>query len=95
MSAPGLHVFDTTIQKTNTWIKDVMQWGVGGGRLGTGHTRQFLDRIERERQRDGHLDPDWVARSVFRVLATRVSDGEIEDVKHLLPAKLQDLWPDN
>jgi uncharacterized protein (DUF2267 family) len=41
----------------------------------------------------GDLDPDVVARAVFRVLARRVSEGEIEDVKHMLPASLRELWP--
>jgi uncharacterized protein (DUF2267 family) len=38
------------------------------------------------------VDPERVARAVFKVLAKRTSKGEIEDVKHLLPAALQKLW---
>jgi len=34
-----------------------------------------------------------VARAVFVVLAHRVTKGEIEDVKHVLPAEMRDLWP--
>jgi uncharacterized protein (DUF2267 family) len=33
------------------------------------------------------------ARAVFTVLARRVSEGEIEDVKQVLPAEIRDLWP--
>ena len=39
------------------------------------------------------IDPEKTARAVFRVLARRVSEGEIEDVKHVLPAGIRDLWP--
>jgi uncharacterized protein (DUF2267 family) len=39
------------------------------------------------------IDPEKTARSVFRVLARRVSEGEIEDVKHVMPAGIRDLWP--
>ena len=39
------------------------------------------------------IDPERVARAVFTVLAKRVSEGEIEDVKHVLPAEVRDLWP--
>jgi len=58
----------------------------------------------RERSREGFLagiaselpsdvDPEPVARAVFTVLATHVSAGEIEDVEHVLPARIRDLWP--
>jgi uncharacterized protein (DUF2267 family) len=59
----------------------------------------------RERQPEGFLvgiaqhlrsdvDPESVARAVFRVLSRRVSEGEIEDVKHVVrPAGIRELWP--
>ena len=39
------------------------------------------------------IDPERVARAVFRVLAKHVSGGEIKDVKGSLPEPLQGLWP--
>jgi len=39
------------------------------------------------------IDPEKTARAVFQLLARRVSEGEIEDVKHVLPAGIRDLWP--
>jgi uncharacterized protein (DUF2267 family) len=57
------------------------------------HKEQFLARIEQEFMGDDRFDPERVARAVFTLLANRVSDGEIEDVKHVLPAKIRDLWP--
>jgi uncharacterized protein (DUF2267 family) len=57
------------------------------------HRAQFLERIEREFRGGERIDPERVARAVFTVLAKRVSEGEIEDVKHVLPAEARDLWP--
>ena len=39
------------------------------------------------------LDPESVARAVFTVLAMRVSEGEIDDVKHVVPTPIRELWP--
>jgi uncharacterized protein (DUF2267 family) len=50
----------------------------------------FLSRITEECT---DADPERVARGVFAVLARRVSEGEIDDVKSVLPADLRDLWP--
>lgn len=38
-------------------------------------------------------DPERVTRAVFRLLAEHVTDGEIRDVRMVLPAELGDLWP--
>jgi uncharacterized protein (DUF2267 family) len=38
-------------------------------------------------------DPVRVIRAVFRVLAEHVSQGEIRDVRVVLPAELAELWP--
>jgi uncharacterized protein (DUF2267 family) len=63
------------------------------------------DKPVRERRLEGFLagmavelpndvdDPEPVARAVFSVLAKRVSEGEIEDIKQLLPTPIRELWP--
>jgi uncharacterized protein (DUF2267 family) len=38
------------------------------------------------------VEPEEIARAVFQVLARHISAGEIEDIKHLLPKDLKDLW---
>jgi uncharacterized protein (DUF2267 family) len=141
MSATGLDVFDTTIQKTNTWLKELMQLGGWENRqtayralratlhalrdrltvdetaqlsaqlpmlvrglyfegwdprirtLKERHLEQFLERIEQELRGDEQLDPVEVARTVFTVMQQRVTEGEIEDVRHMLPSKIRELWP--
>jgi uncharacterized protein (DUF2267 family) len=57
------------------------------------HKEQFLARIEQEFKNDDSVDPEVVARAVFFVLSHRVTQGEIEDVKHILPEELRSLWP--
>jgi uncharacterized protein (DUF2267 family) len=57
------------------------------------HQDEFLARIALEFRGDGSLDAETIARAAFNVLARRVSDGEIEDVEHLLPKELKELWP--
>jgi uncharacterized protein (DUF2267 family) len=54
---------------------------------------QFLSRIGQQFKGDNSVDPEQVARAVFTVLAKRISEGEIEDVKHVLPEEIRDLWP--
>ncbi len=40
------------------------------------------------------VDAERVVRSVFAVLANRISKGEMEDIKQILPDDLNELWPD-
>jgi len=68
-------------------------WDPTGKPLRARHEEQFLARIEQEFRGDDCIDPERIARAVFTVLAKRVTEGEIEDVKHVLPAEIRDLWP--
>ena len=68
-------------------------WDPTGEPLKERHKEQFLARIAQEMRSDESTDPERVARAVFAVLATRVSEGEIQDVKHVLPGDIRHLWP--
>ena len=141
MSATGLSVFDATLQKTHTWLKDLMGmlgwddkqkaygalravlhalrdrltveevaqlgaqmpmlirgiyyegWDPTGKPVRQRHKDQFLARIEEQLKRNDDIDPEKIARAVFTVLANRISEGEIEDIEHVLPVELRELWP--
>jgi uncharacterized protein (DUF2267 family) len=141
MTATGLDAFDTTVQKTNRWLNELMQimgsqdkhraylalraalhalrdrltveevaqlgaqlpmlirgfyyegWDPTNKPLRVRHKEEFLARIVQEFTGDVRIDPELTARAVFTMLAMRVSEGEIEDVKHVLPADIRDLWP--
>jgi len=68
-------------------------WDPTGKPLKERHKEQFLARIAQEMRSDESTDPERVARAVFAVLAKRVSEGEIQDVKHVLPGDIRHLWP--
>lgn len=53
----------------------------------------LLDHIAHVFRDDDTVDPEKVMRAVFKVLARHITAGEIENVKHLLPKSLQELWP--
>jgi uncharacterized protein (DUF2267 family) len=55
---------------------------------------EFLDLVRRRLER-GILDPDpeRVTRAVFKLVAQRVSEGEIGDVRDVLPDEVAELWP--
>jgi nucleotide-binding universal stress UspA family protein/uncharacterized protein (DUF2267 family) len=55
------------------------------------HKSGFLEQIEAEGRTD--VDAEQAVRAVFRLLADRVSSGEIEDVRANLPTDLCELWP--
>jgi uncharacterized protein (DUF2267 family) len=145
MSATGLAVFDTTLQKTNDWLQDLRHelgwddrqkaylalratlhalrdrltveevahlgaqlpmlirgfyyegWDPTGKPVRERHKEEFLTRISREFTDDVRggpaRSPSDIARAVFTVLARRVTEGEMEDVKQILPAELRELLP--
>jgi uncharacterized protein (DUF2267 family) len=141
MSATGLDVFDTTLQRTHSWLHDLMEimewqdrhraylamratlqalrdrltveeaaqlaaqfpmlirgfyyegWDPTGKPLKERHKEHFLARIDQYFRGDEHIDAEQVARGVFAVLEKRVTEGEIEDVKQVLPTQLRELWP--
>ena len=141
MSMTGLEVFDTTVHKTNSWLKEVMQeihredrrkaylalratlhalrdrltveevaqlgaqlpmlirgfyyegWDPTRKPVKLRDREEFLSLVEAEFRADDTLNPELIARAVFKVLTNRITAGEIEDVKHVLPAEIRSLWP--
>ncbi|MHB9029244.1 MAG: DUF2267 domain-containing protein [Candidatus Latescibacterota bacterium] len=141
MSTTGLDVFDTTLQKSNNWLKELQQelnWGDDRHRAylalrSTLHAlrdrltpeeavqlgaqfpmlirgvyydgwkmadtpqkirnkNEFLSRIRHDFYNDPEIDPEQIVRAVFSLLSRKVSEGEIEDVRGIMPKELQDLW---
>jgi uncharacterized protein (DUF2267 family) len=143
MTLTGLDVFDCTIQRTNIWLKELMQelnWSdhrktylafrcvlhavrdhlpmidaitLGeqlpmlirgfyfehftpvGKPLPLRSRNDFVSVLSNFMIRDGDSDSnaEAVARAVFRLLDKKVTDGEMQDIRHLLPGAVLDLWP--
>jgi uncharacterized protein (DUF2267 family) len=68
-------------------------WRPAGKPLKERHRKEFLAHIEQAFRSDFAVEPERVARAVFRVLSHHVSAGEMEDVALILPAELRDLMP--
>ncbi|MCF8104222.1 MAG: DUF2267 domain-containing protein [Desulfohalobiaceae bacterium] len=57
--------------------------------------QEFLDEVAKELnvRNDPKLrDPQRITLGVLRVLTTRISEGEIEDVRNSMPKSIQALW---
>lgn len=54
--------------------------------------KQFLAHIAEELQGYRLGDPEDIARSVFKLLKHRISQGEMEDVVHILPREIRALF---
>jgi uncharacterized protein (DUF2267 family) len=146
MTPNSVEAFDSTIQKTNEWLRDIAnELGIDNRRhaylalRGTLHAvrdflpleesaqfsaqlpmlvrglyfegwdpsdtptkdrsrEHFLGRVETALERalwneDYPIDADQAARAVLRVLSDRVSGGEMDQVRRVMPERIRDLWP--
>ena len=69
-------------------------WRPAGKPLKERHLEEFLARLEGElgRRFEPPLEP--IVEAVFRLLDHRITAGEIEDVKGILPREVRSLWPE-
>ena len=142
MKFTGLDVFDSTIQRTNAWLKELMQelnwsdhrktylafrcvlhavrdhmpvndairfgeqlpllirgfyfdsWEPAGKPLPLRTRNDFLSVLSTRLAGDGSTsNAENIARAVFRLLDRKVTSGEMEDVQHMIPGAVLDLWP--
>jgi uncharacterized protein (DUF2267 family) len=144
MTSTGLDVFDTTVQKSNEWLLELMQelgtqdrhyaylslrstlhalrdrltveeaahlaaqlpmlirglyyeaYNPTDKPLRERHKDEFLSHIQDAFYRaDPTVDAESVAGAVFRLLSRRVSEGEMEDVRAMLPKGVREIWPES
>jgi uncharacterized protein (DUF2267 family) len=146
MTPNSVEALDTTIQKTNEWLRDIaFEIGDDSRRhaylalRGTLHAiRDFLPidesaqfaaqlpmlvrglyfegwdpsrtpetvrtrerflgivdaALERAMWNEAYpLDAEEATRAVLRILSDRISGGEMEQVRHMLPVRVRELWP--
>lgn len=139
MANTGLKALDTTVEKTNLWLKEIMQAlntddrhraylalsavlhalrdrlmtdeaihlgaqlpmlirglyyeGWNPGCQPVKHDQEsFLQFIRDRFNAEPYLDAEAIARAVFKVLSKRIDEGEIREVKTVLPKDLRQLW---
>lgn len=68
------------------------QWRPAGAPKKLHSREEFFDGIRKRAFGHDEIDPEQAARGVFRVLSRHVSQGEIDEVIHMLPHDLQTLW---
>lgn len=68
-------------------------WRPDGKALKKMSKADILSRIRDSFRNDPDIDPEQIARAVFRLLSKKISSGEIEDIKRIMPEDLRDLWP--
>lgn len=56
------------------------------------HLQQFLAHIQANFRGDVEIDTEEMARAVFKVMRRRISAGEIQDIKGMMPEELRELW---
>ncbi|MGI9516146.1 MAG: DUF2267 domain-containing protein [Pirellulaceae bacterium] len=53
---------------------------------------EFLAPVAQRFSGEPSMDSERICRSVMKVLASHVSEGEIDDIKACLPEEIRDLW---
>ncbi|NBC33151.1 MAG: DUF2267 domain-containing protein [Alphaproteobacteria bacterium] len=53
----------------------------------------FIAAVREELSGHPEIDPEIAVRAVFALLNREISQGEIEDVRQMLPEKVRELWP--
>lgn len=144
MSMTGLDVFDTTVQKSNEWLKELGDelhwesrrevylgmrsamhalrdrltpeeaaslasqlplllagvfydgWSPGSTPVKVRDRQEFLELVrEPLHQAKPNADPERVTRTVFELLTRKISGGQVEKVKRMLPEEIRNLWPES
>jgi uncharacterized protein (DUF2267 family) len=68
-------------------------WSPAGKPVKERHKEEFCAHVKEYFTKEEDIDAEKIVRGVFKVLSKRVTEGEIEDIKHILPPELRDLWP--
>ncbi|MFO7928221.1 MAG: DUF2267 domain-containing protein [Candidatus Humimicrobiaceae bacterium] len=53
---------------------------------------EFLKNIHSYFQDDPDIDPEKIAKTVFQFFSSKISAGEIKDIKSILPEDMEKLW---
>jgi uncharacterized protein (DUF2267 family) len=68
-------------------------WSPAGKPIKERHKEEFCAHVKEYFKKEEDIDAEKIVRGVFKVLAKRITEGEIEDIMHILPPELRALWP--
>lgn len=55
---------------------------------------EWLKRVDHELDQTGGENPEKATKAVFAVINKHVTAGERDDVRHMLPKDIRQLWPE-
>lgn len=67
-------------------------WDCSANPTGERTQDEFLGRVQQNLRYDIRMDAERIVRAVFHVLAHRISPGEVEQVVHMMPKEIQQLF---
>lgn len=67
-------------------------WKPAGKPLKERHLEAFLAHIQNDFRQE-KVDTRKIVHSVFALLSDKISKGEIEDIKGILPHEVREFWP--
>lgn len=68
-------------------------WHPAGKPLKERKKDEFVAHVAATYGRELDADPERITRAVFEAVASHVTAGETETIKHILPAEIRSLWP--
>jgi uncharacterized protein (DUF2267 family) len=68
-------------------------WSPAGKPVKERHKEEFCTHVKEYFQNEESIDAENIVRGVFKMLSRRITEGEIEDIKHIMPPELRELWP--
>jgi len=70
------------------------QWRPGAPRAKHRSKADFLAQVEDAFKADPLPQPSRAVMAVFELLSSKITAGEIDDVRHALPEEIRNLWPE-
>ena len=70
------------------------QWRPGATRVRHRTKADFLAQVEDAFKADPLPQPSRAVMAVFELLSSKITAGEIDDVRHALPEEIRNLWPE-
>lgn len=55
---------------------------------------EWLSRVNHELDQTGGQNPENATKAVFRVINRHITEGERDDVRHMLPKDIRQMWPE-